>query len=880
MKIIKSIHKYLFLLVLLLVILPGTKVKAEVTYDNCNEKNIHDITQELINNGIIYERTSYLGSGFIKSGTALDSDTSTLCGVPCAKISADTVRELVMRRDGVVWLGVAPHDYGWEGVSTGFWYEAQVHCSPSEIGIYYAIEKGSADHQWAASARAAQRIWGFYDNGKFYVTSIVEQTRAWGFGQNKTKTEGEGNQYWGGEGWDGGRLLGGWSSSCPGHYEMKYEGNGGSWSGQGYYSERATGQTSYTAKGNMFSRTGYTFNGWSGGRSGTFTVDSEQTWTATWKPIQYTMTMNHYKYNPNTGKWDFWKSTTAKADYDSTFTPPYESAPYGYHTHSRDHNDGWKVTGDASFAVYYYPNEHTLTYNREANGGNSGTNSTVKVLYGKYLDFSPSAKKTGDTGVYSSGNPDGWQFIGWSTNVNATSSASSGSMPDKDLTLYALYKKTITAKFRQYSGSEYSPTVTDTSYSKTVYNKTTSVTFAENTIKIPDYWTNVGWTTGTDATAAVTTDLTIAQDTQFYRRYDRYIKVKFIDQAKTVVRDGTRHRNSADINNITAVTRQAPVALDKVGWQIIGWTTSTSQTANIELNERQSFNLTTDKVYYARYNKCINVLWNWTDDEWRPQQSSQQQTAYYNTSGNVTYPTFKMLAKQWNNGLIFRNWNTNEAGTGIAYSAEQSYVFKDSAVLFATFDSVPIADLQLSDSAVSILSGDTYQIDATVLPAATTSDDIAYTSDDTDVATVNTTGLVTGVKNGTAVISVKSKSNPSVSATCSVTVSSGAVSIPKTIVLGSVGKLGVRTNSSTGATARLYLTGLTQLKGVDSGKSYQLAFKLKGDDKYTEKKPGDLLLETKGSAAQTFMITTNASLQSLQPDQYKATATYKLELKK
>ena len=55
MKIIKSIHKYLFLLVLLLVILPGTKVKAEVTYDNCNE-NKNNVKSYMISKHITCEK--------------------------------------------------------------------------------------------------------------------------------------------------------------------------------------------------------------------------------------------------------------------------------------------------------------------------------------------------------------------------------------------------------------------------------------------------------------------------------------------------------------------------------------------------------------------------------------------------------------------------------------------------------------------------------------------------------------------------------------------------------------------------------------------------------------------------------------------------------
>ena len=136
--------------------------------------------------------------------------------------------------------------------------------------------------------------------------------------------------------------------------------------------------------------TGYTFSKWSDG-------DTRQSWTsgndlhcpryykATATANSYTQTMNHYLYNPDTAKWDYWKATMASEKYDSTFTPSYTTTPTGYYNHSVSHPNGWKVTGAGTFSVYYYPNTYTVTY--DANGG-TGAPAVANFLYNSTFSIS------------------------------------------------------------------------------------------------------------------------------------------------------------------------------------------------------------------------------------------------------------------------------------------------------------------------------------------------------------------------------------------------------------------------------------------------------------------------------------------------------------
>lgn len=99
---------------------------------------------------------------------------------------------------------------------------------------------------------------------------------------------------------------------------------------------------------------------------------------------------------------------------------------------------------------------HTVTYDYRANGGTSAIKSSDTVLEGAAADLTPTATKSG------------WEFVGWNTEQNAHEGLTTLTMGEEDVTLYAIYKKTLTASF--YSGSAGSKETVSTS----IYNKETA----------------------------------------------------------------------------------------------------------------------------------------------------------------------------------------------------------------------------------------------------------------------------------------------------------------------------------------------------------------------------------------------------------------------
>lgn len=797
--------------------------------------------------------------------------------------------------------------------------------------------------------------------------------------------------------------LGGWyhnTLTCtlsPNTYTMtinenKYNPQTGQWEYFNTRTETATYGSAYTPS--YSTPTGY-YNHSRDCDSG-WTVTGDKTFTVSYYPNTYTMTMYHKYYDPESDSWVDFATTTASALYNSVYTPPYSNTPSGYHNGGRDWDGGWTVTGDGGFNVYYSPNtykcyfnanggtvsnsdpltftfnsrnfclgcapsasrtgftflgwydsaadsndtdstangqqvfdtssnwsgqntgvanwggwlpdsrwynglrtarwvyaadatvyaqwkrnQYTVTYDCKTNGGTTD-NFTKSVYYDYDIDFTPTAEKNGDTGVYSNTNKDGWVFVGWNTNKNATTGMSSMKMPTKNVTLYAIYKKTITAKFKQYEYTGSSTTANVTSvfnytHSATVYNNTTTATLTENEVKNITGWKRNGWTTGTTENAALTTNFEINQDTQYYARYSRYVSATFIFGSTKSTLGGTRYRNSYSINTSAPIKITIPAMKAKTSWNNRGWTTATAYNAKVTNNPKTAYGIYDYVTFYSVYSKTVKLSFDVNGGE--GSNSSESRTAYYNTSGKSYYPRFTIRDSIHKNAVSFSNWNTMADGTGKAYVAQSTTTLQDSLTLYAAFSNIDVSAVTLDATSLSLIAGDSKTITATVTPGASTRESIIYVSEDEEVATVDSSGVVTGVSAGTTTVVARSASNPDVKAECKVVVSSGSVSVPEKMVLGTQGKITVKSTDKN-TTAKLYLSSLSNLVGTETGKEYALVFDTVNNDGTTETKEiGDILASTTDSQDIYFVVHTNIPLSSLLSDKYNATVKYKFVLK-
>ena len=96
---------------------------------------------------------------------------------------------------------------------------------------------------------------------------------------------------------------------------------------------------------------------------------------------------------------------------------------------------------------------------------------------------------------------------------------------------------------------------------------------------------------------------------------------------------------------------------------------------------------------------------------------------------------------------------------------------------------ISVTGVTLNKTALNLVTGASESLVATISPSNATNKDVKWTSSNTNVATVDTTGKVTGVSSGSATITVKTKDGAKV-ATCNVTVKNPVISANENKLIG------------------------------------------------------------------------------------------------
>ncbi|MCJ0932922.1 phage major tail protein, TP901-1 family [Virgibacillus halodenitrificans] len=84
--------------------------------------------------------------------------------------------------------------------------------------------------------------------------------------------------------------------------------------------------------------------------------------------------------------------------------------------------------------------------------------------------------------------------------------------------------------------------------------------------------------------------------------------------------------------------------------------------------------------------------------------------------------------------------------------------------------SIAVTSISVTPTTANISTGGTEQLTTTILPEGVSDKSVSYSSSDTSIATVSSSGLVTGEAAGTATITVTSNQDKTKTATCEVTV--------------------------------------------------------------------------------------------------------------
>lgn len=388
---------------------------------------------------------------------------------------------------------------------------------------------------------------------------------------------------------------------------------------------------------------------------------------------------------------------------------------------------------------------HTVTYNYSANGGTDATKTSDTVLEGAAVDLTPTAAK------------DGWEFVGWNTEQNAHEGLMSVAMGEADVTLYGIYKKTLSASF--YSGSA---GVKET-VSTTIYNNATVGSVKAPAMKTWAETAESGYTawhyssgefSGKNIDPGKTVSLSLAAgEVSYYGLYKKNITVSYdanggtgSADSKTVERQASVHEKVAYWTT-PSVTLYDGAGFVRNGYTFNGWIAGSPNGTNI-VKAGTSVRPTGDTVYYASWKQNTYTV------------------TYNNDSGTIanesaytkyTYGTGLTLPTPARRGYSFSGWYDNADCTGTAVTAISTTDIGDKTFYAKwTDDIAPVIDmLRYSYKPANLwhwlIGKDSLIITVPVIEEGSGADEITYTvTPESGVAEEKTAALT----NGTAKITV------------------------------------------------------------------------------------------------------------------------------
>ena len=313
-------------------------------------------------------------------------------------------------------------------------------------------------------------------------------------------------------------------------------------------------------------------------------------------------------------------------------------------------------------------NSYTVTYNFSENGGQSATKTSATVNYGAAIDLTPTASKSGYT------------FIGWNTNKDATSKLSSLNMGTSNVTLYAIYSKTITATFNYSGGSK--------SVSGTMYNKATTVSIqapdVTDTASANGVTFNIrGWSTSSAANAVIelnnNASKALSNNTTYYASYSATITATLY----TYNNQKTAKTGTAYLNYAGSVTNASiPLGTTSLsGYSFRGWSTSTAANAGITVAANGTASINKNTTYYASYSYTVTA----TLYTYNNQKTTKTGTAYMGYTGSKINASIGLGTTSLS-GYSFRGWSTsNAANASITVGANGTASINTNTTYYASY---------------------------------------------------------------------------------------------------------------------------------------------------------------------------------------------------
>ena len=230
--------------------------------------------------------------------------------------------------------------------------------------------------------------------------------------------------------------------------------------------------------------------------------------------------------------------------------------------------------------------KHVITYDFRTNGGTSMTNlsNPTEIAEGGILSTANLGEAT----------KEGWEFVGWNTDPNAKRDIGSVTA-NGDITLYAIYKKDITAAFNM-------PDETLSYVVVTIYNNKTEATVTLPELSSSDGFTPLGWLMSGDNSAKYYSGtVKISEDKAFTPVYVKYITLTYDTNGSSESikpQQAVLFKYGSTTDRVTLTLADAPV---RDGYEFTGWAVSTDPTKGYRAGE--TVTLTENAIATAQWSK-------------------------------------------------------------------------------------------------------------------------------------------------------------------------------------------------------------------------------------------------------------------------------------
>ena len=284
---------------------------------------------------------------------------------------------------------------------------------------------------------------------------------------------------------------------------------------------------------------------------------------------------------------------------------------------------------------------YTVTYDATTNGG-STAKQTISTKYKSLVDLTKKAEKTG------------YEFVGWNTNKDATSALSSYEMPANDVTLYAIYSKTLTATFNYYNSKSEIRSIT-------IYNNATSGSITSPAaLGTPSGYTFRHYSTSNAANASKTIDansaIVLTSNQTYYASYQKTVTLNFYYHSGTDIYANTQTSTTASgiqylgynnviINSNVGIPSAVTKSTGYYGTSYKG-VTAANTTTPISIN-------TGTTNYYAYYQATITYYYY---NGSAHTTGTGTRTAYSNGTNYVTTASAAPTPSSYD-GAAFKGWS-------------------------------------------------------------------------------------------------------------------------------------------------------------------------------------------------------------------------------